>query len=199
MGLAHELNFLGADDGGEMKSLILVFISFVSLSAFAGTSTDTPTADAPKTFVQWKELKVNAAQNRVVRLSNALLLLKTERYSPRKVLPEVAAESKGESTEAQQLKMIEKTEKQLSSSIERLEFTRDLSIHDYFSVYLKKYSGDKSALEKVALSLSPAETSVLLQTLIDSKPKNPEVGINQPLVEAALATKSPKSKTPSKM
>lgn len=100
-------------------------------------------------YEQWKAQQVLDAQNRATRLANQLILLKNSKS----------------------LKAIEVTraEADLRNAMQNSEVVRDLSLEDYFTVYLAQYADKPRALEKAATSLNPAQVAELLQLLLKSK------------------------------
>ncbi|MCB0389909.1 MAG: hypothetical protein KDD58_01405 [Bdellovibrionales bacterium] len=157
-----------------MKMVVscFVFLSFISFSLAEDLSKGTDaevTVSKALSFNKWKNMQVIEAQNKVVRLSNLLLLLKSEKYTPENTLPQVAIENKQELSipESQQIELINQTEVQLNAAVASLEFVKELTLKDYFSVYLRKFKNDNQALENFAIEIEKAEVVELLTTLIN--------------------------------
>ncbi len=176
-----------------MKRMLCSLIIVVfSLGAFASDSESISIKLKP--FARWKEHQVVDAQNKVVRLSNLLLLLKSERYLPENILPQVAKENKQEINipENQQQELVKITEAQLSKAIASLEFVKELTLKDYISVYLQQYKNEPQALEALATEMNKQEIAQILLSLINTQ----KVGIATPapLQETAQTEKRVPSK-----
>ena len=153
-----------------MKFVVITVLYFLLNNQFVMAQEPS----SPMTFAKWKEMQVNDAQNGVVRLSNSLLLLKTERYDPSRILPEVATDIKEEESSSEMREdLIQKTEQQLKMALERLEFTKELGFKDYFSVYLERFKSSDEALTRVAQQLSSSEVVDLLKVILNASEVTP--------------------------
>ncbi len=164
MELVRQLNLRVLGD--VMKSVFSFLFIFI-LGATASADSIQALGRA-KPFVRWKEEQVIGAKNKVVRLSNLLLLLKSEKYEPENSIPQVAQENKQDISipETQQMELIAQTENQLSEAIASLEVVKDLTLKDYFSVYLQQFKNEPQALEALAAEMDKAEIAEILRSLI---------------------------------
>ncbi|MCB0357256.1 MAG: hypothetical protein KDD40_09630 [Bdellovibrionales bacterium] len=159
--------------------MLVIFLSFT----FQGMAEEVPLEAKAVSFNKWKQLQVVEAQNKVVRLSNLLLLLKSEKYTLENSLPQVANESKQDIQipEKQQQELIGQTEGQLKTAVASLDFAKELTLNDYFSVYLRQFKDNKSALEALAQDMDKSEIAEVLSSLIsvNSSPVSVDVEENK--------------------
>ena len=169
-----------------VSCLLLISLGVASWAEEASTS-------SPKavSFQKWKKLQVVEAQNKVVRLSNLLLLLKSEKYMPENVLPQVAKESKQDIhlPEKQQQELVNQTETELKTAIASLEFAKELTLKDYFSVYLRQFKDNNEALEALAADMNKSEIAEILSSLISINSNNTNLENNS----LGVVSRSPKS------
>lgn len=144
-----------------------LLVLFLALSTWAQ---EAPQSSKPVSFNKWKQLQVVEAQNKVVRLSNLLLLLKSEKYAPENILPQVAKESKQDVfiPEQQQEELVNQTEGQLKTAVASLDFAKELTLNDYFSVYLRQFKNNSEALESLAVDMDKSEIAEILRSLINT-------------------------------
>lgn len=149
-----------------MKRIIVCAVIF--LGSLSSWSQDESVSTKPLSFSKWKQLQEIEAQNKVVRLSNLLLLLKSEKYSPENVLPQIAKESQQEVyiPEQQQQELISQTEAQLKTAVASLDFAKELTLNDYFSVYLRQYKNNPEALTSLVSVMNPSEMVEIIKNMI---------------------------------
>jgi hypothetical protein len=187
-----------------MKYVFYILITFISLSATQGQVLENSNQKA-KPFSRWKNELVVEAQNKVVRLSNLMLLIKTERHSIENSLPLVAKENKQDISipENQQEELITQAESQLKEAVAALEFAKELTLKDYFSVYLQQFKDDPSTLETLATEMDKKEIAEILMSLIHLQNSGPVTtslirvpGLDKPVENTLIGNKS---RSPSKL
>lgn len=151
----------------KLSSVGLLFVGLI----LVGTATQASLVlnnNKAKPYSRWKEEQIISAQNKVVRLSNLLLLLKSEKFDISQTIPEVAQESKQEIQipESQQLELIAQAESDLSEAVAALEVVRDLTMKDYFTVYLQQFKNDPSAIQQLATEMDKTEIAEILMSLV---------------------------------
>ena len=131
--------------------------------------------DGPVGFKIWKDTQFVEAKNRVARLSNQLTIIKRKQASSLLESKEEVgdgdpmpdqAQAKSESLLQFEKSQIESLQKDLQLALENLQFVTELTIEDYFAVYLSKFVEDSEAIEKVAKDLSQAEVEQLLKLIL---------------------------------
>lgn len=170
-------------------SLYIVILILLScgLSALAEES-----EKAPLAFSRWKEKQILEARNSVVRLSNKIRLLKSGQYSSEErveeqlvvegkvtdgeaqqqvleVVEEVSSSKAKEEPQTSQLDLkpvIDETQKSLERAVQSLQFCKELSVEDYFAVYLNQFKDNPQALMAVAKQMKPDEVSELLKIIL---------------------------------
>ncbi len=99
---------------------------------------------------QWRNQQVINAENRVVRLSNQITTVK---YKTGK------------------LNDIRSLESSRRVALQNIELAKELTIEDYFNVYLNQFSDSDAALANAAKGMSRTEVASLLKLLLQSKSK----------------------------
>lgn len=135
-----------------LKELILKIVGFIfsvifSLSVWASP----PQNEKIMNFKVWHNQQVNAAQNRVIRLLNRITFVRANTGNIRE---------------------INRLEGDLRGAVQYVEVVKDLSMEDYFNVYLANRITSQSELIKVAKSMSKQEVAELLQVLLQSRSEN---------------------------
>ena len=97
-------------------------------------------------FQNWKSGQVLDAQNRTVRLSNRLTILKSGKSTPTAELLALESELRG--------------------AVQNLDVIRELSLEDYVLVYLSNYHSNNKALESAAQGLNEAEITELIRLVL---------------------------------
>ncbi len=100
-------------------------------------------------FPEWKDREILAADNRVARLNNRVVLLRQ--------LP-------GDQSEA-----IKHLGEQLRNAIADASVVHNLTEDDYISIYLRQFAPTPTALQEIANSLSRDEVADLLNMYLKSK------------------------------
>lgn len=156
-----------------LKTLAIAAVAFASI-CFAKANK----GSEPYSFQRWKDHQVVAARNQVVRLTNRMHLLKTEKYqldkdnSPLldeadeslyaklKTLGDDEAEEKEQVTKA----LLKSVDGKMQMAIENLQLAKELSLEDYLAVYLKQFSQKPEDLKAVAKKFSEEEIVQLIQS-----------------------------------
>lgn len=133
----------------------LIFTVVLGFTFSIGATYGSPTKPAQSTqsikilsFTQWKDQQVLDSENRVARLNNRLMTLKSD---------------------AQQAKALRSTEVELKSAIQSLEVAREFTIEHYAASYVSQFTSSKEALQNLAQVLTPAEIAELLYFLAQAK------------------------------
>jgi hypothetical protein len=121
---------------------VLVFFTLIVLSC---GSTAFGQAERVQNFAQWKKQQVTEAENRTVRLSNRITNIKSTTGNLNEIL---------------------KLENELKGAFQYSEVVKDLTIEDYFNVYLSHYADSPKAIETVAKSLSKTDVAELLKIFL---------------------------------
>lgn len=133
---------------GFLRRSLVIFIISLGAQWTLGASVQLGPEPHVLTFKRWKELQVNQAANRVVRIQNELTM---------------AQKNHAKHSELVKLKAQQK------NSQEIFEITKDFGIEDYFAVYLSQLGGSKSVLEEAAKGLSDEEVAELMRVFIESQ------------------------------
>lgn len=116
-------------------------------------------------FKKWKQNQIIDAQNKVVRLSNKMHLLKTQHF-------QLNDEQMAEMNKLD----IEKQQNRLNLAIDNLQFSKDLTLDDYYAIYLSQYTNNSTALSEYLKSASNEEMVKVLQAYLQkqslSSPQN---------------------------
>jgi hypothetical protein len=131
----------------NLKAVGFIISVIFSFSAWATV----PSQEKIMGFKVWHKQQVNAAQNRVVRLLNRITFIRTTTGN---------------------LGEINKLEGDLRGAVQYVEVVKDLSMEDYFNVYLSNQITSQAALIKVAKSMSKQEVAELLHVLLRSRSEN---------------------------
>lgn len=145
--------------------VIAIILIFTQMSAQASLVL---MSNKAKPYSRWKEEQIVSSQNKVVRLSNLLLLLKSEKFDISQTIPEVAQESKQDIQipESQQLELIAQAEADLSEAVAALEVVKELTMKDYFTVYLQQFKNDPTAIQQLATEMDKTEIAEILMSLV---------------------------------
>lgn len=128
---------------------MLNFLTSLLIITLCSLSLAQPALDAkPLSFDQWKAGQVTEAQNQVTRLSNRITLLKNSSVD---------------------INEINKLESSRRVAAKNVEFAGELTLEDYFNVYLSQFADRDAALLSAAKSMSKSEVAMLLKSLLKSK------------------------------
>jgi hypothetical protein len=128
---------------------VLNFLTSLLLLTLCSVSLAQPAADTkPLSFDNWKAGQVTDAQNQVTRYSNRIVILKN--------------------TDAD-INEINKLESSRRVAAKNVEFAQELTVEDYFNVYLSQFADRDAALLSAARSMSKNEVAMLLKSLLKSK------------------------------
>jgi ethanolamine ammonia-lyase large subunit len=109
-------------------------------------------------FIAWKSQQINAAENRTVRIANQLTVLRAQNTNNSNDINKLNIEYRVAQSAAQ--------------------VVRDLTVEDYFNVYLSQYADDPSTIESAAKSLTPEQVATLLKVYLNSR-NTPDQAPNQ--------------------
>lgn len=132
-----------------MKSLLYIYIALITATAFAAPQ---PTNEAPQIYKIWKEQQIVEAKNNVVRMANKITLARAGK------LPE---------KELQALQPIERMDNELRVAQENLQIAQELSVEDYFVVYLSRFKSRPDAIQSVASRMSKDEVAELIRAMLN--------------------------------
>jgi hypothetical protein len=136
----------------NMVILMVILGSCLVLNRAFAAPTPKPTSATQSikvlSFTQWKDQQVLESENRVARLNNKLMVMKSD---------------------AQQSKLLRSTEVELKSAIQSLEVAREFTIEHYAASYVSQFTNSKEALQNLAQVLTPAEVAELLYFLAQTK------------------------------
>lgn len=145
-------------------SILLLFV--FSLGPFASASIDKTEV---LSFKDWKGSQVLDAKNQVVRLTNRITLLKKgilrEASDSEDKKPD-ATEMSDRTKTAENKDLISQVESQLKLALENLQFTTELSLQDYFAVYLTRFKDEPELMATAAEKLSKEEVLELLKAMM---------------------------------
>lgn len=162
----------------NVKILIIYILAFLCYAADGSTV-------EPASFQAWKERQVVGARNHVVRLSNRIHLLKNGRYKFEKseqsnepllgtegekayeeLKNRAKVKAEEETVKEAEKRLLKQAETRMKTALENLQYAKELSIEDYFAVYLSQFQHDPKALQKVAAKLSDTEVLELLKAML---------------------------------
>lgn len=138
----------------QTLALILLFLALVQGAAGFGQDLLSP----PLPFKAWREQQLMEARNQVVRVTNKMTL---DRSQP------VPLQTSVEANPSKGLKG-SKPETELKRALDNLQSAKELTIEDYFLVYLSRYKGQPQALEFIAQRLTREEIAELLKVMLNS-------------------------------
>lgn len=124
----------------------------VTISLCCGAAADTQiAAQNPRIlpFSAWKSQQITAADNRIVRVSNQITLLRAKSGDNQNDINKLNVEFRVAQNAAQ--------------------VVRDLTIEDYFNVYLSQFASDPSNIEAAARTLTPDQVTALLKYYLISR------------------------------
>lgn len=131
-----------------MKFLLYTYIALVSVAAFASPQ---PTTENPQIYKVWRDQQIVEAKNNVVRIANKITLARAGK------LP--AAEM--------QAKPLERLDNELRVAQENLQIAQELSVEDYFVVYLSRFKSRPDAIQSVASRMSKDEVAELIRAMLN--------------------------------
>lgn len=144
------------------------FIKYLPLLAFWGLTAFTMKAGADvKSYREWKNERVQAAQAKVTTLKTQIDQKKMARLAAGGTDPNLAHQAGLQAVVSQDIS-VEKLERELREEIYDLETAKDLSVTDYFVGYLTKVQDKKTAFSEVAGKLSPEEVAELMTAYANS-------------------------------
>lgn len=166
---------------------------FTSFIFIAGSCAFASVDEGPIGFKIWKDTQFVEAKNKVARLSNQLTIIKRQqKQDSAEVITEnsdadpesldmgAQVDDVNHSLQADQTEKVLKSkerssfeEKQVAQiqadlkvALENLQFVAELSLEDYFAVYLSRFGDDPEAIQKVAKDLSQDEVTQLLKLML---------------------------------
>jgi hypothetical protein len=128
-------------------ALLTVTIS-LCCAATADAQSGTPSIKI-MTFSAWKSQQITEADNRIVRVGNQITLLRGQPGDNQNDINKLNIEYRVSQNAAQ--------------------VVRDLTIEDYFNVYLSQFMRDPSNIEAAARSLTPDQVTALLKVYLNSR------------------------------
>lgn len=132
-----------------MKSLLYIYIALISVTALAVPQ---PTIENPQIYKTWKDQQIVEAKNNVVRIANKITLARAGK------LPE---------KELQALQPLERMDNELRVAQENLQIAQELSVEDYFVVYLSRFKARPDAIQSVASRMSKDEVAELIRAMLN--------------------------------
>lgn len=139
-------------------------------------------ADEPMPFKVWKDQQIIDAQNRLARISNRVLFVKSNQVKPDQIAKEIEAEQNASDKSGFDPKRMQKFgPQQLMEVLERdrdqaaksVEFSKALTLEDYWLVYLAQFQDNPEALSAVASRMSKDEVAQLLKAVLKGGAKGP--------------------------
>lgn len=121
-------------------------------------------------FKSWKDQQVIEARNHVVRLTNQVTLSKAGKSAVDAGARAEDAAAAG--AEALELTRVQKTPgasraaADLKRAMDNLQAARELTMEDYFVVYLTRFKNQPEALDALAQRLSKEEIAELLKVMV---------------------------------
>ncbi len=132
-----------------VKSLLYIYMSLITVAAFAAPQ---PASEAPQIYKIWKDQQIVEAKNNVVRIANKITLARAGK------LPE---------KELQALQPLERMDNELRVAQENLQIAQELSVEDYFVVYLSRFKSRPDAIQSVASRMSKDEVAELIRAMLN--------------------------------
>ncbi len=127
---------------------VIFYILLVSLSVPCFAQVGNAPPPHILNFSSWKSLQITEADNRAVRLSNRIKLVKDG--------------------SAKKVSDINKIELEFRVAKNAAQVVRDLTIEDYFNVYLSHFLREPGTIEAAAHNLTPQEVTLLLKMYLSS-------------------------------
>lgn len=171
----------------------LVFTQFILVIFVACTISEMSHAQEvkhssvdPLIFKVWRDQQVVTAQNQLTRISNYLVLLKSNKIKPEDVMAEFSLTADLESSSnsgnlAASGRLQKNAPSDLLSRLEReqsrisrnLDYAKELTLEEYLLGYLSQFAENQAALGALALKLSKEELAELLRISLKSAPPQP--------------------------
>ncbi len=171
-----------------MKSIFYIYISLVTVAALAAPKA----SDSPIVFKSWKEQQLIEARNNVVRMANKITLFRAGKVSEQEIIQELSANNiDAESTSVQKAnsqKPIERLENELRVAQENLQIAQELTVEDYFIVYLSQFRSKPDAIQSVASRMSKDEVAELIRAMLNRGAAATSAGGGAPAVKAGTPT-----------
>ncbi|OFZ19459.1 MAG: hypothetical protein A2Z20_05380 [Bdellovibrionales bacterium RBG_16_40_8] len=151
----------------KVKNLFLIFIFFTGfLPAVYAHSVK---GQKILSLTQWRNHQIVNAQNSAVRLSNRIAIIKA---------------TSGKLNEINHLE----SEKRLAA--QSIELIKQLTIEDYFNVYLVHFAESDAILSEAARTMSKSEMARLLKALLKSKASAPTSESTSSAILTGMAEKN---------
>lgn len=127
---------------------VIISILLVTFAVSALAQSGSGQAQHILSFANWKNQQITEADNRAVRLANKIKLMKDAGIT--------------NSNEISKIDMECRVAKNAALVV------RDLTIEDYFNVYLSQFVRDSNTLEAAAHNLTPQEVTLLLKMYLNA-------------------------------
>ncbi len=160
-----------------MKSLFYIYIALTTVVVFAApqpqNQTQVQPTETPVIYKTWKDQQILEARNTVIRISNKITLSRAGKLTEQEIIKELASTENvtKENTSLQQkttqLKPIERLENELRVAQENLQVAQELSVEDYFVVYLSRFRSNQEAIQSVASRMSKDEVAELIRAMLN--------------------------------
>lgn len=136
----------------NIKKLIFFAISLIltPAAALAPSTPPKPSSPIPLSFKAWKDSQSVEARNQVTRLTNKITL------------------ARANLKEGQDANLAS-VEVELKTAEENLKYASELTIKEYFEVYLAKFKDDPKAIQSVVDQLSKEEVAELLKNALNQR------------------------------
>lgn len=145
-----------------------LMLKHLPLMAFFALTSLCVKAGAVQTYSEWKNTRVQLAQQKSSSLKTIIDLKKSaKRDVAQGKDPNLAIKAGTEAASGPDAQ-VERLERQLQQENYSLEMAKDLTVSDYFAGYLTKVSDKKAAFAEVAGKLSPAEVAELMNAYANS-------------------------------
>lgn len=146
----------------------LIIMSFVFVLALAAKAETTPSVFSCKT---WKEQQILSAQNRLLRLTTELEIMKNSGSGKERSEEKSSAKQKALQRfhRSQEKSDIERLENEAKLAKEAVQIASELTVDDYVTVYLPTLTQTPDAIDSLVESMSREEISHILKEILKNQ------------------------------
>lgn len=143
----------------------MTFLKHLPLIAFMALTVLGAEAGAVQSYKEWKNCRVQEAQQRVSVLKTQIDSKKNSRRDIAQGKDPNLAMKTGTEANMPEVQLLER---QLRQEADNLDIAKDLTVSDYFAGYLTKVKDQKAAFNEVAGKLSAEEVAELMSAYANS-------------------------------
>jgi hypothetical protein len=124
-------------------------------------------------LAQWRQQQITEAENRTIRVSNRIKIVRQTTGN---------------------LNEINRLESELRIAAQSAEMVRELTIEDYFNIYLSQFADSDATLVEAAKSMSKSEVATLLKALLKARTTSASLEQSSPYLTGLAEKQNSESK-----